>query len=173
MQSSSADPPLPLPLGEPSGIGAEITLSPGVSCVEETVPSSCCMMCETSVARRSGKCGRGRRGGGHQPDPEVRARRRRIRLSRTTEFLEDLAGPGWRATMVLASGQLRVVPVSINESLAKAVSGISLDRIVESAEAAHAGLRRDFGIERPRLAIAGINPTAGKGEAWAARQSTS
>src|SRR5688572_12413586 len=35
-----------------------------------------------------------------------------------TEFLEDLAGPGYRATMMLASDQLKVVPVSIHEPLA-------------------------------------------------------
>lgn len=79
-----------------------------------------------------------------------------------TEFLQDLAGPGHRATMMLASEQLRVVPVSIHESLAQAVKGISSDRIVEVAKATHAGLRRDFGIERPRLAIAGLNPHAGE-----------
>jgi 4-hydroxythreonine-4-phosphate dehydrogenase len=79
-----------------------------------------------------------------------------------TEFLQDLAGPGHRSTMMLASALLRVVPVSIHESLARAVAGISSDRIVEVATAAHAGLRQDFGIERPRLAVAGLNPHAGE-----------
>lgn len=79
-----------------------------------------------------------------------------------TEFLEHLAGPGHRATMMLASEQLKVIPVSIHESLSAAVSGISTAKIVKVARAADAGLRRDFGIERPRLAVAGLNPHAGE-----------
>ncbi|MGH6760944.1 MAG: 4-hydroxythreonine-4-phosphate dehydrogenase PdxA [Phyllobacterium sp.] len=79
-----------------------------------------------------------------------------------TEFLEHLAGPGHRATMMLASEQLKVIPVSIHEPLSAAVSGISTAKIVEVARAADAGLRRDFAMERPRLAIAGLNPHAGE-----------
>ncbi len=80
-----------------------------------------------------------------------------------TEYLENLAGAGYRATMMLASEELKVVPVSIHESLAAAVRGISAERIVEVARAAEAGLRRDFGLKRPRLAVAGLNPHAGEG----------
>jgi 4-hydroxythreonine-4-phosphate dehydrogenase len=79
-----------------------------------------------------------------------------------TEFLEHLAGPGRRAAMMLASERLKVVPVSIHEPLSAAVSGISTARIVEVARAADAGLRRDFGMGRPRLAVAGLNPHAGE-----------
>jgi 4-hydroxythreonine-4-phosphate dehydrogenase len=79
-----------------------------------------------------------------------------------TEFLQDFAGSGYRATMMLASEQLKVVPVSIHEPLAAAVGGISVARILEIARAAEAGLRYDFGIQRPRLAIAGLNPHAGE-----------
>jgi len=79
-----------------------------------------------------------------------------------TEFLEALAGPGCRATMMLVSDALKVVPVSIHQSLAAAVTGISVDRIAEVARAADAGLRSDFGHRRPRLAVAGLNPHAGE-----------
>ena len=79
-----------------------------------------------------------------------------------TEFLEHLAGPGHRATMMLASEQLKVIPLSIHEPLSAAVSGISTAKIVEVARAAAAGLCCDFGMERPRLAIAGLNPHAGE-----------
>lgn len=79
-----------------------------------------------------------------------------------TEFLEHLARPGHRATMMLASEHLKVVPVSIHEPLSAAVSGISTGRVVEVSRAADAGLRRDFGISRPRLAVAGLNPHAGE-----------
>ena len=67
--------------------------------------------------------------------------------------------------MMLASEEtdLRVVPVSIHEPLSAAVGGMSTERIVAVARAADAGLRRDFGLGRPRLAVAGLNPHAGEG----------
>lgn len=80
-----------------------------------------------------------------------------------TEFLEELSGAGYRATMMLASEELKVVPVSIHEALTAAVSGLSKQRIVDVALAAASGLSRDFGIANPRLAIAGLNPHAGEG----------
>jgi 4-hydroxythreonine-4-phosphate dehydrogenase len=80
-----------------------------------------------------------------------------------TEFLEELSGAGHRATMMLASEELKVVPVSIHEALAAAVSGLSKQRIVDVARATALGLRQDFGIPNPRLAIAGLNPHAGEG----------
>jgi 4-hydroxythreonine-4-phosphate dehydrogenase len=80
-----------------------------------------------------------------------------------TEFLEELSGAGYRATMMLASDELKVVPVSIHEALAAAVSGLSTQKIVDVAQAAASGLSGDFGIPNPRLAIAGLNPHAGEG----------
>jgi len=80
-----------------------------------------------------------------------------------TEFLEELSGAGYRATMMLAGDELRVVPVSIHEALAAAVSGLSTQKIVDVAQAAASGLSKDFGIRNPRLAIAGLNPHAGEG----------
>ncbi|MBL8580443.1 MAG: 4-hydroxythreonine-4-phosphate dehydrogenase PdxA [Mesorhizobium sp.] len=80
-----------------------------------------------------------------------------------TEFLEELSGAGYRATMMLASEELKVVPVSIHEALAAAVSGLSTQKIVNVALATASGLSADFGIPNPRLAITGLNPHAGEG----------
>lgn len=80
-----------------------------------------------------------------------------------TEFLAHLAGESYHAVMMLACAELRVVPVSIHESLASAVSGLHSDAIVRIAQATAAALARDFGITRPRLAVAGLNPHAGEG----------
>ena len=80
-----------------------------------------------------------------------------------TEFLEELSGAGFRAIMMLASEELKVVPVSIHVALAAAVSEISKQRIVDVALATASGLSRDFGMPNPRLAIAGLNPHAGEG----------
>jgi 4-hydroxythreonine-4-phosphate dehydrogenase len=80
-----------------------------------------------------------------------------------TEFLADLAGA--RVAMMLASPELRVVPVTIHESLREAIAELTTDRIVETGRVAAAALTRDFGIVKPRLAVAALNPHAGEGGA--------
>jgi 4-hydroxythreonine-4-phosphate dehydrogenase len=52
--------------------------------------------------------------------------------------------------------------VTIHESLTSAIGNLSRDRITEIALGTAAALRRDFGIARPRLAVAGLNPHAGE-----------
>lgn len=79
-----------------------------------------------------------------------------------TEFLGELAGTGVPPVMMLACPQLRVVPVTVHEPLARAIARLTPELIVEHARIAHAGLRRDFGIASPRLAVAGLNPHAGE-----------
>ena len=80
-----------------------------------------------------------------------------------TEFLAHLAGDAYHAVMMLACAELRVVPISIHESLASAVGGLRSETIVRIAQATAAALARDFGITRPRIAVAGLNPHAGEG----------
>jgi len=63
---------------------------------------------------------------------------------------------------MLACKELRVVPASIHESLAKAVAGIDGKRIEQLARTTAAALHDDFGIAHPRLAVAGLNPHAGE-----------
>lgn len=87
-----------------------------------------------------------------------------------TEFLAELCadhlviGPRGPA-MMLAGGGLRVVLVTIHEPLARALTLITPDRVEAIARLTDAALRRDFGIARPRLALAGLNPHAGEGGA--------
>ncbi|MGX5722144.1 4-hydroxythreonine-4-phosphate dehydrogenase PdxA [Shinella zoogloeoides] len=87
-----------------------------------------------------------------------------------TEFLADLAA---RATgreallpvMLLAGPKLRAVPVTIHIPLKDVPTALTEDLIVETATITARDLRHRFGIERPRLAIAGLNPHAGEGGA--------
>ncbi|WP_339745777.1 4-hydroxythreonine-4-phosphate dehydrogenase PdxA [uncultured Maricaulis sp.] len=84
-----------------------------------------------------------------------------------TEFLAELTQnrpiPGTRGpAMMLAGGGLRVVLTSIHEPLAKAVANLSAARIEQIARLTHEALKRDFGLDRPRLALAGLNPHAGE-----------
>ena len=78
-----------------------------------------------------------------------------------TEFLAELAG-GVEVAMMLACPELRVVPVTIHLSLADAVRSLDGDAIVRAGRIAAMGLHDLFGIERPRLAVAALNPHAGE-----------
>jgi 4-hydroxythreonine-4-phosphate dehydrogenase len=81
-----------------------------------------------------------------------------------TEFLSSLLG-GAREVMMLACPGLRVVPVTIHVALAEAIRSLTSDGIVTIGRVTARALTRDFGIARPRLAVAGLNPHAGEGGA--------
>ncbi|MGQ3074539.1 MAG: 4-hydroxythreonine-4-phosphate dehydrogenase PdxA [Ferrovibrionaceae bacterium] len=77
-----------------------------------------------------------------------------------TEYIAERCGA--IGTMMLMVPELRVVLVTIHEPLARAVAGLTTEAIVATARVAAHGLAQDFGLARPRLAIAGLNPHAGE-----------
>jgi 4-hydroxythreonine-4-phosphate dehydrogenase len=82
-----------------------------------------------------------------------------------TEFLAELAAENGRTpqpVMLLWSPTLAVVPVTIHVSLSEAIAQLSTDLIVATCRIAVRDLQRRFGIARPRLALAGLNPHAGE-----------
>jgi 4-hydroxythreonine-4-phosphate dehydrogenase len=79
-----------------------------------------------------------------------------------TEFLAELAGGAARPVMLLACPGLRVVPVTIHLPLRQALERLSTALIVDSGRITAAALTRDFGVDRPILAVAGLNPHAGE-----------
>jgi len=82
-----------------------------------------------------------------------------------TEFLAELGangGPAPQPVMMLWSPMLAVVPVTIHVSLRDAIAQLSTELIVTTVRIVVDGLRRRFGIGRPRLAISGLNPHAGE-----------
>jgi 4-hydroxythreonine-4-phosphate dehydrogenase len=79
-----------------------------------------------------------------------------------TEYLFEIAGTGIAPVMLLACPELRVVPVTIHEPLKQAIARLTPELIAGIARITAAGLRQDFGIAAPRLAIAGLNPHAGE-----------
>ncbi|MEW6263751.1 MAG: 4-hydroxythreonine-4-phosphate dehydrogenase PdxA [Thermodesulfobacteriota bacterium] len=79
-----------------------------------------------------------------------------------TEFLAHLSGNP-PVVMMLAGDRLKVVLVTIHEPLAAVPGLLTIDRIVETARITQESLRRDFGLDRPRLAAAALNPHAGEG----------
>ncbi|AOF89924.1 4-hydroxythreonine-4-phosphate dehydrogenase PdxA [Sinorhizobium sp. RAC02] len=83
-----------------------------------------------------------------------------------TEFLADLAakatGKEALPVMLLAGPKLRSVPVTIHIPLKDVPTVLTQELIVETATITERDLRQRFGIARPRLAIAGLNPHAGE-----------
>ncbi len=79
-----------------------------------------------------------------------------------TEYLAELAGSEEPAVMMLASAELRVVPVTIHLALRDAIAALTTQGIVHAGRVVDAALRRDFGIAAPVLAVAGLNPHAGE-----------
>jgi 4-hydroxythreonine-4-phosphate dehydrogenase len=84
-----------------------------------------------------------------------------------TEFLAHLAtkATGGKVTpiMMLAGPDLRTVPVTIHVPLADVPHLLTEEIIVEAGRITASDLARRFGIVRPRLAVAGLNPHAGEG----------
>jgi 4-hydroxythreonine-4-phosphate dehydrogenase len=84
-----------------------------------------------------------------------------------TEFLGELAsappGAGGRGPiMMLAAVDLRVSLVTIHEPLAKVAGILTVERIVNAGLVTAHALTNDFGVDRPRLAVAALNPHAGE-----------
>ena len=83
-----------------------------------------------------------------------------------TEFLAKLAqqatGKTVRPVMMLWSPELAVVPVTIHLPLKDVPGRLTTDLIVETGRIVARDLAAKFGVERPRLAIAGLNPHAGE-----------
>ena len=81
-----------------------------------------------------------------------------------TEYLAHLAGDV-PVVMMLACPALRVVPATIHIPLAEVPGTLTAAGLEQVIRITAAGLQRDFGIARPRIAVAGLNPHAGEGGA--------
>ena len=92
-----------------------------------------------------------------------------------TEYLGELA-KAWGApafpVMMIWSETLKVVPVTIHIPLAEAPRALTAELIIRTARIVDHDLRARFGLTRPRLAIAGLNPHAGEGGAMGREEIT-
>ena len=83
-----------------------------------------------------------------------------------TEFLADLAskstGKTFLPVMMLAGPKLRAVPVTIHIPLKDVPLALTEDLVYETCRVAADDLKHRFGIDYPRLAVAGLNPHAGE-----------
>ena len=77
-----------------------------------------------------------------------------------TEIYADFTHTA-RYTMMLAYGDLRVVHVSTHVSLREAIDRVKKPRVLEVIRIANEGCKA-LGIEKPRIAVAGLNPHCGE-----------
>ncbi len=77
-----------------------------------------------------------------------------------TEVFAEQTGTK-RYTMMLAHGSLRVVHVSTHVSLREACDRVTKENVLEKIRIADDACRR-LGIDRPKVAVAGLNPHAGE-----------
>ena len=85
-----------------------------------------------------------------------------------TEFIAELTADvpfaGTRGpVMMLTARDLRACLVTIHSPLAEVAELVTTERVCRTARVVHEAMKRDFGIARPRLALAGLNPHAGEG----------
>jgi len=92
-----------------------------------------------------------------------------------TEYLGELA-KAWGApafpVMMIWSNVLAVVPVTIHIPLAEAPQALSPELIGKTARVVDRDMHARFGLARPRLAFAGLNPHAGEGGAMGREEIT-
>lgn len=78
-----------------------------------------------------------------------------------TEFLATLTGSAL-PVMMLASPDLRVIPVTIHVSLSDVPSLLTSDLLEQTIRITAHDLTKHFGIATPRISVAGLNPHAGE-----------
>jgi 4-hydroxythreonine-4-phosphate dehydrogenase len=78
-----------------------------------------------------------------------------------TEYLAERTGTE-DVLMVLAAGSLRVALVTTHLPLAEVPAAITAPRVARTLELLREGLATRYGIARPRILVAGLNPHAGE-----------
>lgn len=80
-----------------------------------------------------------------------------------TEFVAERCGVArTNAVMMLAGPSLRVVPITVHVALREVPAILTEELIRTRCQITARGLQRNFGIARPRLAVAALNPHAGE-----------
>jgi len=80
-----------------------------------------------------------------------------------TEFVAERCGVSSDlVAMMLLGPSLKTVPVTAHLPLRDVPEMLTVERIVAKGRATARGLQRQWGIENPRIAVAGLNPHAGE-----------
>lgn len=86
-----------------------------------------------------------------------------FQFSGHTEFLNARAGEQYRAQMILFEDNLRVALVTTHLPLSEISDAVTQQKVADSIKRFNDALRRDFGIERPKIAVLSLNPHCGDG----------
>ena len=79
-----------------------------------------------------------------------------------TEFLESRFGKeGARSLMILFDDHIRVALLTTHVPVSKIAEHVKKEAIVDTLRRFNDSLKRDFGFERPRIAVLGLNPHCG------------
>ncbi len=79
-----------------------------------------------------------------------------------TEFFAE-AAKTLRFGMMMIGDRLKIMLASIHLPLKEAIACLNPDHLTKMIRLTHTALREDFGIESPRIAVAGLNPHASEG----------
>ena len=78
-----------------------------------------------------------------------------------TEYIEERVGEGQKALMILLKNDFRVALVTGHVPVSEISSQITKELIMEKLDIFHKSLKKDFGIDNPRIAVFSLNPHAG------------
>ena len=78
-----------------------------------------------------------------------------------TEYIEERAGEGKKALMILLKDDFRVALVTGHIPIKDISATITKELIMEKMSIFHRSLKQDFGIDNPRIAVFSLNPHAG------------
>jgi 4-hydroxy-L-threonine phosphate dehydrogenase PdxA len=96
------------------------------------------------------------------PQSETAINNAGIAFSGYPPLIADLTGtPRERVFMMLAAGGLRIAHCTLHESVSTALARLTPELVIAAVRATDGALRR-LGIERPTIAVCGINPHAGE-----------
>ena len=84
-----------------------------------------------------------------------------IPYSGTTELLAQQAGCD--VVMMLANATVRVALATTHLPLRDVAHAITRESLERTLRILHRAMRRDFGLQHPRIAVLGLNPHAGEG----------
>ncbi len=76
-----------------------------------------------------------------------------------TDFLAHLTG-SQNEVMMLSGGKLNVILCTVHVSLLEAIQQLSEELIIKTVTVANDAFKKHFGVDRPKFAIAGLNPHA-------------
>ncbi len=80
-----------------------------------------------------------------------------------TEYIEQKAGEGNKALMILMNGTMKVALATTHLPISKVAPTITKELIAEKLTILDRSLKRDFLIDNPRIAVLSLNPHCGDG----------